>query len=39
MTEEHSVPSDWIAWMRDYIDTARRLVAEDLIEVSSEVKP
>jgi hypothetical protein len=36
MTEEHSLPSDWIAWMRDYVDAARRFVAEDLIEVSSE---
>jgi hypothetical protein len=36
MTEEHSLPSDWIAWMRDYVDAARRFIAEDLIEVSSE---
>jgi hypothetical protein len=36
MAEEHSLSSDWIAWMRDYVDAARRGAAEDPIEVSSE---
>jgi hypothetical protein len=36
MAEEHSLSSDWIAWMRAYVDAARRLAGEDPVEVSSE---
>jgi hypothetical protein len=29
MNEGHSLSSDWIVCMRDYVDAARRFVAED----------
>lgn len=36
MTEDHSRSSEWVAWMRDYVDAARRFAAEDPVDVSSE---
>ena len=36
MSGEHALSPSWIAWMRDYAAAARRFVAEDQIEVSSE---
>jgi hypothetical protein len=36
MSGEHAFSPHWIAWMRDYAAAARRFVAEDPIEVSSE---
>lgn len=36
MSGEHVLSPSWIAWMRDYAAAARRFVAEDPIEVSSE---
>lgn len=36
MSGEHALSLSWIAWMRDYKAAARRLVAEDPIEFSSE---
>ncbi|TAX46682.1 hypothetical protein ELI01_30440 (plasmid) [Rhizobium leguminosarum] len=36
MTEQQSRSSQWLAWMSDYADAARRFAAEDPVDVSSE---
>ncbi|MER8808245.1 DUF5677 domain-containing protein [Mesorhizobium australicum] len=36
MTEQPSRTTHWLAWMRDYVDAARRFAAEDAVDVSSE---
>jgi hypothetical protein len=36
MPEEHALSSDWMTWMHDFVDAARRFVAEAPVAVSSE---
>lgn len=36
MTEQRSRASQWLAWMNDYVDAARRFTSEDPIDVTSD---
>lgn len=36
MTEQQSRLSQWLAWMNDYVDAARRFISEDPVDVASD---
>lgn len=36
MTEQQSRSSEWLAWMNDYVDAARRFISEDPVDVASD---
>ncbi|RTE89031.1 DUF5677 domain-containing protein [Bradyrhizobium sp. LVM 105] len=36
MTEQQSRSSQWLAWMNDYVDAARRFISEDPVDVASD---